>query len=152
MSLAAQELWDRSFVCISEARPHLSHIYRHFPQLLALIKGGEKITYNPKLQQQRLGFSFQSNQQGGLIQMLIAGPELATKRGRHFSLQMTTRPLLRPKNLRDPPSQTAVKSVKSLHGKWCPARPAPGARFWRREEGLQFEQSSSSPRYTSGKK
>lgn len=63
---------DRSCLCISEARPHFSQTWP-FPQLFDLIKGGQKITYTPKLQQQRLGFSFQSKQQGCLIQMLIAG-------------------------------------------------------------------------------
>ena len=89
---------DHTFPSTPHPPPHPTpRIYRHFPQLSALIKGGEKITYAPELQQQRLGFSFQSKQQGGLIQMLIAGPKLATKRGRHFSLQMPTRPLLRPR-------------------------------------------------------
>lgn len=63
---------DRSCLCISEARPHFSQTWP-FPQLFDLIKGGQKITYTPKLQQQRLGFSFRSKQQGCLIQMLIAG-------------------------------------------------------------------------------
>lgn len=45
------------------------------------------------MQQQRPGFSLQSKQQGWLIQMLIAGPELAPKRETLFQ-QMTRKSLL----------------------------------------------------------
>ena len=76
--------------------------------------------------------------------MLIVGPELATKRGRHFSLQMTTRPLLCPRTRRIRPDSCEICEVASRETapRWCSARPAPGACSWRREDGLQFEQSS----------
>ena len=76
---ATGNLPDRSPICISEARPHPSYILP-FPQLCELIKGGWKITYAPKSQQQRLCFSLQSKQPGRPIQMLMAGAELAPKR------------------------------------------------------------------------
>lgn len=74
-----ENLRDSSHICISEARPHFSYVLP-FPRLFELIKGAQKITYAPQLQQQRLGFSLQSKQHGWLIQMLIARSELAPKR------------------------------------------------------------------------
>lgn len=74
---AVQELpWEQGLTGLwglrGQSTPLLGISISPFP----LIKGGQKIAYALQLQQQRLGFSFQSKLLGCLIQMLIAEPEL----------------------------------------------------------------------------